>query len=151
MNKGKWGITLVTGTLCAFIALWEGDSQKVYEDVNHVATVCNGYTGPEVKMGDVWTKERCSEAVQKAIEKHGAGVLACMTVKPTQQEYEAYASFAYNVGVANFCSSTLLKKWNAGDKVGACHELLRWNKSGGVVWKGLTNRRQAEERLCLNG
>jgi lysozyme len=63
----------------------------------------------------------------------------------------ALTSFAYNVGIDNFRKSTLLRKLNAGDIVGACNELPRWNKAKGQVLPGLVKRREAERQLCLKG
>ncbi len=147
-NKGKWGIALVTASLIAFVSQWEGTSYEVYADIGGVPTVCQGYTGPEVRMGDTWTKERCAQAFASALQTHGEGVLACTTHLLTQNQYEALTAFAYNVGVANYCHSTLLRKLNAGDIAGACAELPRWAKANGKVWKGLLNRRKAEQQLC---
>ena len=31
---------------------------------------------------------------------------------------------------------------------GACNELPRWNRAGGRVWRGLTNRRLSERAMC---
>ena len=59
-------------------------------------------------------------------------------------------SFVYNLGSGNFSSSTLLKKFNAGDHEGAAKEFLRWNKAGGEVLAGLTTRRQAEMETFLS-
>jgi lysozyme len=56
-------------------------------------------------------------------------------------------SFAYNVGVGNLQSSTLLKKHKAGDYAGAKAEFAKWNKAAGKVMNGLTRRRTAEAQL----
>jgi len=56
-------------------------------------------------------------------------------------------SFAYNVGVGNLQSSTLLKKHKAGDYRGAVAEFAKWNKAAGKVLPGLTKRRAAEAAL----
>lgn len=58
-------------------------------------------------------------------------------------------SFTYNVGTSVFSKSTLLKKLNSGDQVGACEELRCWVYAGGMKWKGLMNRRDMERSLCL--
>lgn len=146
--KARFGIVIVTGALVTFVSQWEGTSYKVYEDVGGVPTVCQGYTGREVKMGDVWTKEQCDTALRAALKKHGEGVLSCTTYPITQQQYEALTAFAYNVGVSAYCNSTLVKKLNAGDLEGACNELPRWDKVNGKIFRGLLNRRLAEEKLC---
>jgi len=65
----------------------------------------------------------------------------------TQAQFDAMVSFAYNVGVANLQSSTLLKKHKAGDHAGAAAEFAKWNKAAGRVMPGLTRRRAAEAAL----
>lgn len=59
----------------------------------------------------------------------------------------AIIDFAFNLGEGNLRSSTLRRKINAGqwDEVPA--QLMRWNKAGGMVLRGLTIRRQAEADL----
>jgi lysozyme len=68
-----------------------------------------------------------------------------------QPTYDAIVSFTFNVGEGNLRRSTLLRKLNAGDIVGACNELPRWNKAGGRVLPGLVKRRAEERALCLEG
>ncbi|MGI1239452.1 glycoside hydrolase family protein, partial [Klebsiella quasipneumoniae subsp. similipneumoniae] len=41
-------------------------------------------------------------------------------------------------------------KLNAGDVKGAADEFLRWNRSGGKVMAGLTNRRKEEREVFLS-
>ena len=149
-NRTKWGLTLVTGSLIAFITTWEGTSYRVYADVGGTPTVCQGYTGPDVKMGDVWNKDRCDVALNSALAAHGAGALSCTHRPINQQYYEAIASFTYNVGVTAYCNSTMRKMIDAGDFIGACNQFTRWAKVKGQVWRGLMNRREAERRLCLS-
>ena len=64
-----------------------------------------------------------------------------------QNQYDALASFIYNVGATAFRKSTLLRLLNAGDYDGAADQFPRWNKQKGKVLNGLTNRRQKEKTL----
>ena len=59
------GVTLAAASLMAFVANWEGDERTAYADklAYGLPTVCNGHTGPDVKVGDVWTKEQCDEVL----------------------------------------------------------------------------------------
>ena len=59
-------------------------------------------------------------------------------------------SLTFNIGTIAFKNSTLLKKLNAGDRVGAADQFLVWNKAGGKVLQGLVNRRQAERAQFLS-
>jgi len=131
------------------VAMWEGTEYVPYRDVVGVLTVCNGYTGPDIIPGRTYGKVECDMLLKKELTEHGMGVLKCTKVPLNQNQYDAFASFTYNVGVGAYCKSTLLRKLNAGDYTGACRELLRWDKAGGKVYRGLTKRRQAEMALCL--
>lgn len=59
----------------------------------------------------------------------------------------ALVDFCYNLGVGRLQTSTLRKKINQQDWEGAKLELLKWNKAGGKVLKGLVKRRQSEVEL----
>jgi len=71
-------------------------------------------------------------------------VMALCPGAETPQQIAALTDFAFNLGVGNLKTSTLRRKVNAGqwDEVPA--QLMRWNKAGGRVLRGLTRRRQAE-------
>lgn len=66
-----------------------------------------------------------------------------------ENAYGALVSFSFNVGNANFKSSTLLRRLNAGEDelTVIAEELPKWNKAGGQVLPGLTRRRNAEIAL----
>lgn len=148
---GLGALLIASASLVSFVSGWEGDEKVAYADklARDLPTVCNGHTGPDVKVGDVWTQEQCDAVLQKDLKRHGEGVLSCITEPLSQNEYEAYASWTYNVGVGNACGSTLVKLLNAGQHAAACEQLLRWNRANGVVVRGLTNRRKAEREKCL--
>lgn len=68
-----------------------------------------------------------------------------------QGQYDAIISFIYNVGFANFLSSTLLKKIRANScDPSIAYEFSRWNKAGGKVLPGLVKRRKAESDLYFS-
>lgn len=69
----------------------------------------------------------------------------------TQPQYDALASFVFNVGATNFRTSTLLKRLNAGRYVDAANQLPRWNKQKRKVLRGLTRRRAEEREIFLKG
>ncbi len=66
-----------------------------------------------------------------------------------QHQFDACCSLAYNVGVGNFQKSNLLKNINSGKPV-VPNNFLSWNKAGGKVIAGLTNRRQKEYNLFIS-
>ena len=145
------GVSVASVALMAFVSGWEGDEKVAYADklAYGVPTVCNGHTGPEVRVGDVWSKERCDASLVKNLETHGAGLLNCVTVPLNQNQFDALSSWTFNVGVGAACGSTLVKLLNQGQYANACNQLPRWNRAGGKEVRGLTNRRMAERDLCL--
>lgn len=81
--------------------------------------------------------------VETAVNKH-------VKVTLTQPQYDALCSFVYNLGATNFRRSTLLKRLNEGNFAAAANELLRWDKQGKQVLRGLTRRREAERELFIS-
>jgi lysozyme len=64
-----------------------------------------------------------------------------------QNQFDALVSFAYNIGGPHFEGSTLLQVLNQGNYYAVPGQMLRWNRAGGVVVPGLTNRRRDEGAL----
>jgi len=129
------------------VAVHEGYSGTAYRDTAGVATVGFGQADG-VKMGDKTDPVRALKTLEDSLDAHAKGMVQCIHVPISQGEYDAYLDFTYNVGVSAFCHSTLNKKLNSGDYVGACAELLNWTKAGGKVLPGLVKRRQEEFLQC---
>ncbi|MBO0987537.1 lysozyme [Delftia sp. SD018] len=132
------------------VARYEGTVQTTYRDPVGIVTACTGHTGPELQMGQVFTREQCEDMLYKDLLKHTAS-LECVKAPMSDGQKAAFLSFAFNVGNGAFCSSTLARKANAGDMPGACAELSRWTYAGGKRLPGLVNRRAAERQLCERG
>ena len=147
MRRALAGIALSASALVG-IASWEGYVEKAYQDIVGVWTIGFGTTAgvkPNQSTNPVAALQRKIDDIQKF---EGA-LKECVTVPLHQHEYDAYISLAYNIGPTAFCNSTLVRKLNAGDYEGSCKEILRWNRAGGQVVKGLDNRRKAEYQLCI--
>jgi lysozyme len=130
------------------VAHFEGTFAKSYRDPVGIVTACTGHTGPELRMGQVFTADECSEMLAADLSIAARGVQDCIKVDVSANELAAYTSFGFNAGVAAFCSSTAAKRLNAGDHRGACAELSRWTQARGQVLPGLVRRRAAERALC---
>lgn len=128
----------------------EGLVTRTYKDPVGIVTSCFGHTGPELKMGQQFTPDQCREVLEDDLVKHAAA-LDCVKRPLTDGQKAAFLSFAYNVGGAKFCASTIVKKANAGDMRGACAELSRWTLAGGKELPGLVKRRAAERAMCERG
>lgn len=62
----------------------------------------------------------------------------------------ALIDFTLNLGESNLRASTLRRRVNVGDWDSARVEVLRWDKAGGRVLRGLTLRRKANAALLAN-
>ena len=63
----------------------------------------------------------------------------------TQGQFDALVDFAYNLGLGNLKSSTLLRKIKEGAPTGDIQEQFRrWVYAGGKKLKGLVRRREWE-------
>lgn len=132
------------------VAGFEGLRTEAYLDAVGVPTIGYGHT-KGVKMGDTLTKEECKALLVDELEEFGQQVSDAVKVTLSPEERAGYTSFAYNVGIGAFRKSTLLRKLNTGDRVGAADELPRWVYAGGKKLNGLINRRAKERALCLSG
>ena len=131
------------------IAGYEGYSDEAYIPVSgDVPTIGYGST-TDVQMGDTITPPKALVRLMRDVGVAESAIGRCVNVPLYQHEYDAFASFAYNIGSEAFCSSTLVRKLNAGDYAGACSELKRWVYVDGRRVQGLANRREAEYRLCM--
>lgn len=133
-----------------FIQRYEGTSYKAYLDPVGIPTICSGSTAG-VRLGMTETPAGCQERLRLDAGVAGKAIAACSTTKLTQGQYDALVSFTYNVGGSAMCKSTLIRKSNAGDCLGAAAEFKRWNRAGGRVLNGLTARRIAEGKAFAEG
>jgi len=78
------------------------------------------------------------------------GLRACIGDIPLyQHEWDAFVSWAVNVGVGAACGSSLVRRLHALEYEAACRELLRWDHFRGEPLRGLTLRRRAEYKQCM--
>lgn len=131
------------------IAGYEGYSDEAYIPVpGDVPTIGYGSTAG-VQMGDTITPPKALERLVRDVGVAESAIGRCVKVPLYQHEYDAFASLAYNIGSEAFCSSTLVRKLNAGDYSGACQELKRWVYVDGRRVQGLVNRREKELQMCM--
>lgn len=145
---GIAGSAAAIAAAATFIGGWEGKRNIAYQDIVGVWTVCYGET-KGVRPGDTYSDAECSEMLEEEIVAYEKGLDRCLTADVPIGAKIAFVSWTYNVGVGAACRSTLVRKASAGDLVGACNELPRWNRAGGKVIRGLTNRRISEREMCL--
>jgi lysozyme len=133
----------------ALIKQFEGCKLTSYPDPATGAqpwTIGYGHTG-NIHPHETITQAQADVLLLNDYDRFEAQVRALLKVVVTQNQLGALVSFAFNVGIRNLSSSTLLRKLNAGDAVGAALEFVKWNRAAGKVMRGLTTRRAAETRL----
>jgi lysozyme len=139
-----------------FITKHEGLRLKPYLCPAKIPTIGYGNTyysdGKRVTLLDKdITKQQAFDMFKEIANRFGKRVDELVTSNINQNQFNALVSFAYNVGTGNFSSSTLLKKINKNpNDLTLKAEFLRWNKAGGKVLNGLTNRRNEEADLYFS-
>lgn len=153
VKRATAGIAVAaTAAAIAFVGQWEGLRTTAYRDIVGVPTICYGET-KGVRMGTSVSKAECDAMLTARLAEFEAGLARCLTVEdrlPAATEV-ALVSWSYNVGLGAACGSTLVRYANAQNWQAMCDQLPRWNRAGGRVVQGLTNRRAAERDLCLKG
>lgn len=115
-----------------------------YWTVGYGHVIGNGKTKPEKQL---YTQEEVNELLRTDLVRFEQGVLRYCPVHLTQFEFDSLVSFSFNLGLGVLQRSTLRRKILRKDGEGAAKEILKYNKAGGQVLKGLTRRREAEYRM----
>lgn len=134
------------------IMQFEGLKLSAYQDSVGIWTIGYGNTfyedGTAVRKGDIITHNRAIELFNLIVKKFEVGVDELVTSLINQNQFDALVSLAYNIGLGNFKSSSLLKMVNKSPNDTTIYlQFLRWNKAKGKVIEGLTRRRMAESNL----
>ena len=131
---------------------FEGLKLDAYRCSANKETIGYGNTfyedGSKVKMGDKITPERADKLLTFILDKFEDSVKRLVTSELNDNQLSAVVSFAYNCGVNNLKSSTLLKKINSNpDDPTIADEFKKWTRANGKVLTGLVKRRDAESTL----
>ncbi|MCW0320093.1 lysozyme [Pantoea dispersa] len=130
------------------IKRFEGLRLEAYRDSVGIPTIGYGHTHG-VKMGDVITGAQADDFLREDLKVAELTINTNAKVKLTQGQFDALASFVFNLGSGNFVKSTLLKKLNTGDYAGVADEFGKWVNAGGKKLPGLVKRRAAEREVFL--
>ncbi|MEI9995520.1 MAG: lysozyme [Rhizomicrobium sp.] len=140
------------------IEQFEGFRAAPYRDSVGVATIGYGTIqypdGKAVTMSDpAVTQAQAGEYLSYQMQLKAAALGPLLQKPATLHQAAAMLSLAYNIGTGAFQSSTVLRKFNAGDPAGAADAFLMWDKGTvngkKVVIDGLHKRRVAERTIFL--
>lgn len=141
----------VTDEGLALIREAEGFRSAAYRDAVGVWTIGYGHTTaagpPKVERGLVVTRDEAEAIFRRDVEAVAEGVRQVVQQTLSDAKFSALVSFAYNVGLGNFRSSSVLRAVNAGDLAAVPQRLQLWVKAGGRTLPGLVKRRAAEAAL----
>ncbi|MFJ6210614.1 lysozyme [Lysinibacillus sp. NPDC092081] len=141
----------ISNTAINLISKWEGFYDKAYRDPVNIWTIGYGTTkwpnGQAVKQGETIRKVDALELLRKQTQEHADTIEQYVKVSLNQNQYDALASFQYNLGRNILRNSALLNYLNARQWDKACAEMLLYCNAGGKPLQGLVNRRKDEVAL----
>jgi len=142
-----------------FVASFEGFRARLYDDPAGHCTIgyghlvhpgaCDGSEPASLQAGV--TEAQARDLLAADLDLAAGAVRELVTVDLNQAQFDALASFTFNVGRGNLRSSTLLRKLNQGAYDDVPAQLRRWVRAGGRVLPGLERRRAAEGNLFSTG
>lgn len=143
----------------ALIKEFEGLSLTSYRDPVGIWTIGYGHTGT-AKPNQTITRSQADELLAKDLVRFEAAINKAVTVPLAQNQFDALVSIVYNVGegsshksgiirLTDGRPSTLLRRLNDGDYLGAAVAFKDWKYAGGRVLRGLERRREAEFQLFM--
>lgn len=97
------------------------------------------------------SRDEAEALMRHDLRKIETSVRALVTVPVSDEQTAALLDFAYNLGLRNLASSTLLRRLNRGDFAGAAAQfplwVHAWSHGEWVTLPGLVKRRAAERAL----
>ena len=146
---------VISNKLKELVKEFEGCKLKAYKCPAGIWTIGYGNNqyenGKAVKEGDVITLERAEQLLEIILIKFIQQVGEIVKTNINQNQKDALTDFAYNCGVGNLKTSTLLKKVNADPKDKTIRaEFEKWTRANGKVLNGLVKRRNAEANLYFS-
>ena len=150
MNRTHIAALVLSAASLTGIAVHEGYRDRAYIPVAGDRPTLGFGDAQGVKLGDKTDPIRALIRLNQQAEVFQKEMKQCIGDVPLHQhEWDAYVSLTFNIGSGAFCKSTLVKKLQQQDYVGACTQILRWDRFNGVPLAGLTKRRQEEYTKCI--
>jgi lysozyme len=135
------------------IKQWEGCKLKSYKCSAGVWTVGYGLTSRagfiEVGPDTTITQEEADWYLEQVVSDFASKIRPMITAPINENQFAAFVSLAYNIGVSGFKKSSALRRFNAGQIMEVPAAMRMWKKAGGKTVQGLVNRREAEVKLFL--
>ena len=124
----------------------EGCRLTAYRDVVGVWTIGVGHTGratpPAVTAGMTIIQAQADAMLAADLAPFEAAINKAVARPMTQNQFDAMASLAFNIGAGGFLGSTVVRKFNAGDPAGAADAFLLWEKPAALRARRIGERAQ---------
>jgi len=131
------------------IKQYEGLRLKAYRCPAGVPTIGWGHT-EGVKMGQTITEQQAEQLLTEDLAPVER-LLNTMGINFRQEQFDALASWIFNLGRGTFVSSTLCKRIQAGaDDEQITDQIVRWTNASGKPLVGLMKRRVSEANMFLD-
>lgn len=148
MKTGSKGVALIKEFEGYHNRLHNGDCQAYLDTLAKPAVWTIGYGCTEgVTKGMIWTEAQAEAALRKELTKHEKNVEKWITRPMDQNQFDAFVSLSYNVGMSPSRTATIIDAFNNGDEEATAKAFLLYDKAGGKKIRGLTRRRQQEKEL----
>ena len=149
-------ITKVSKVGLDLIKKYEGLYLNAYLDPIGLPTIGYGTTkwenGKAVKLGETITKDEAARILEKQVNEHASNIYKYVTVNLNQNQFDALASFCYNLGSNILAKDPALVSYiNKGDSNNVARVMKLYNKANGKTLEGLLKRRTEEATLYLKG
>lgn len=135
------------------IKAFEGFRGTAYRCPAGILTIGYGHTSaagkPHVTPGLKMGRPEAARVLRDDLEGFSEGVRGALKRDINANQFSALVSFAYNVGLGAFRTSSVLRAVNAGDFEAVPRRLNLWVKAGPRVLPGLVKRRAAEGHLFM--
>lgn len=131
------------------IKTFEGLRLRAYKCTAGKWTIGYGHTAG-VKEGDIITQAQADMFLRNDLAWSEDCVNNSVKVELKQPMYDALVSLVFNIGAGAFEKSTILRKLNEKNYIGAADEFGRWVHSGGKVVNGLIERRKKEKDMFIS-
>jgi|TARA_R110001592_G_scaffold245155_1_gene506505 lysozyme len=139
------------------------DLIKLYEGYSPSAYLCPA-SHWTIGYGAIWgldnnrvteehpdiNEEQADQLLRRDVKISEVAVLRLIKVPLEDGQFNSLCSFVFNLGSGSLQSSTLRRKINRGDYIGAADEFPRWVFAGGRKLKGLIKRRNHERLMFLD-
>jgi len=133
---------------------FEGFSATVYQDQAGHNTIGYGHLITGSEDIDYLSRSDAERLLREDLRVYENAVNSFVTVKLTQNMFDALVMLCYNIGTYAFGRSTLVKELNKGNYDAAHSEFAKWNKitvsNEKIVSAGLSNRRASEAELFIS-